>query len=44
MDVLRDANVRGYVVGATNILFKQKKNLADVLIEVSSAPIYILIR
>lgn len=39
MDVLRDANVRGYVIGATNILFKQKKNLADVLIEVESAKI-----
>jgi hypothetical protein len=26
--------VRGYVVGATNVLFKQKKQLADVLVEV----------
>lgn len=34
MDVLRDPNVRGYVIGATNVLFKQKKNLADILVEV----------
>jgi hypothetical protein len=26
--------VRGYLVGATNVLFKQKKQLADVLVEV----------
>ncbi len=35
MDVLLDPNVRGYVIGATNVLFKQKKHLADVLVEVS---------
>lgn len=34
MDVLLDRNVRGYVLGATNVLFKQKKNLADILVEV----------
>lgn len=34
MDVLLDPNVRGYVVGATNVLFKQKKHLADILVEV----------
>ncbi|XP_063233303.1 late secretory pathway protein AVL9 homolog [Bacillus rossius redtenbacheri] len=34
LDLLSDVNVRGYVVGATNILFKQKKQLADVLVEV----------
>jgi hypothetical protein len=34
MDILTDPNVRGYVIGASNILFKQKKNLADVIIEV----------
>ncbi|CAG2054931.1 unnamed protein product, partial [Timema podura] len=33
LDLLSDVNVRGYVVGATNVLFKQKKQLADVLIE-----------
>lgn len=35
MDLLGDKNVRGYVVGATNVLFKQKKQLIDVLIEAS---------
>lgn len=34
MDILTDPNVRGYVIGASNILFKQKKNLADVIVEV----------
>ncbi|XP_063972057.1 late secretory pathway protein AVL9 homolog [Diachasmimorpha longicaudata] len=33
LDLLGDTNVRGYIVGATNILFKQKKQLIDVLIE-----------
>lgn len=36
MDVLTDPNIRGYVVGATNVLFKQKKNLADVIIELET--------
>lgn len=39
MDLLTDANVRGYVIGATNVLFKQKKHLTDVLIEVDTAKI-----
>lgn len=39
MDVLLDPNVRGYVIGATNILFKQKKHLADILVEVDTAKI-----
>jgi len=34
MDILTDPSVRGYVIGASNILFKQKKNLADVIVEV----------
>ena len=34
MDVLLDPNVRGYMIGATNVLFKQKKNIADILVEV----------
>ncbi|XP_066991513.2 late secretory pathway protein AVL9 homolog isoform X2 [Anabrus simplex] len=37
LDLLSDVNVRGYVVGATNVLFKQKKQLADVLVEVEGA-------
>ncbi|XP_011297232.1 late secretory pathway protein AVL9 homolog [Fopius arisanus] len=39
LDLLGDTNVRGYIVGATNILFKQKKQLIDVLIEVESGRI-----
>ncbi|XP_014241990.1 late secretory pathway protein AVL9 homolog [Cimex lectularius] len=36
MDVLTDPNIRGYLLGATNVLFKQKKNLADVVIELEN--------
>uniref|UniRef100_A0A8D8Q2P0 Late secretory pathway protein AVL9 homolog n=1 Tax=Cacopsylla melanoneura TaxID=428564 RepID=A0A8D8Q2P0_9HEMI len=39
MELLTDPNVRGYVVGATNVLFKQKKNIAEVLIEVDTGKI-----
>ncbi|KAK3093120.1 hypothetical protein FSP39_011330 [Pinctada imbricata] len=34
-DLLQDINVRGFVIGATNMLFTQKKHLSDVIIEVS---------
>lgn len=34
LDLLCDVNVRGYVVGATNILFKQKTQLYDVLVDI----------
>lgn len=37
MDLLFDVNVRGYIVGATNVLFKQKRQLMDVLVEVENA-------
>ncbi|KAJ9588725.1 hypothetical protein L9F63_017983, partial [Diploptera punctata] len=36
LDLLSDVNVRGYLVGATNVLFKQKKQLVDVLVELNS--------
>lgn len=36
MDLLNDLNVRGYVVGATNVLFKQKRQLYDILIDIES--------
>lgn len=39
IDLLGDVNVRGYIVGATNVLFKQKRQLADVLIEIEGARI-----
>ena len=35
-DLLNDVNVRGFVIGATNILFRQKLHLTDVVIEVMS--------
>ncbi|XP_077279126.1 late secretory pathway protein AVL9 homolog [Temnothorax americanus] len=39
LDLLGDINVRGYIVGATNVLFKQKKQLIDVLVEVENTRI-----
>lgn len=36
MDLLNDVNVRGYIVGATNVLFKQKRQLYDVLIDIET--------
>ncbi len=33
-DILQDPNVRGFVVGASNILYKQKRNAVDVITEV----------
>lgn len=32
-DLLGDVNVRGFVIGATNALFKQKKHMIDVIVE-----------
>lgn len=34
LDLLVDVNVRSYVVGATNILFKQKRQLYDILVDI----------
>lgn len=39
MDLLTDVNVRGYVVGATNVLFKQKRQLYDILIDIDASRI-----
>ncbi|KOX71463.1 Late secretory pathway protein AVL9 like protein [Melipona quadrifasciata] len=39
LDLLADINVRGYIVGATNVLFKQKKQLIDVLVEIENTRI-----
>nr|CAH7757011.1 unnamed protein product [Callosobruchus chinensis] len=36
LDLLSDVNVRSYVVGTTNILFKQKRQLYDVLVDIDS--------
>ena len=35
-DILQDVNARGFAVGATNILFKQKRHLLDAIIEVNT--------
>lgn len=39
LDLLNDMKVRGYVVGATNILFKQKRQLSDVLVDIENMKI-----
>lgn len=39
MDMLSDPSVTGYLIGTSNILFQQKKNLADVLIDVENGQI-----
>ncbi|XP_071948472.1 late secretory pathway protein AVL9 homolog [Antedon mediterranea] len=41
-DLLQDINVRCFVVGATNILFKQKKHLHDVIVEPDEGKMMIL--
>lgn len=39
MDLLTDPSVKGYIIGASNVLFQQKRNLADVMIDVENAVI-----
>ncbi|KAL1495065.1 hypothetical protein ABEB36_010542 [Hypothenemus hampei] len=39
LDLLSDVNVRSYVVGATNVLFKQKKQLYDILVDIDGTRI-----
>ncbi|XP_066261043.1 late secretory pathway protein AVL9 homolog [Euwallacea similis] len=39
LDLLADVNVRSYVVGATNVLFKQKRQLYDVMVDVDGGRI-----
>ncbi|XP_076266193.1 late secretory pathway protein AVL9 homolog isoform X1 [Rhynchophorus ferrugineus] len=34
LDLLVDVNVRSYIVGATNVLFKQKRQLYDILVDI----------
>ncbi|XP_071156879.1 late secretory pathway protein AVL9 homolog isoform X1 [Mytilus edulis] len=38
-DLLNDVNIRGFVIGATNILFRQKRHLTDAVVEVSEEKI-----
>lgn len=37
MDLLSDPSVLGYIIGTSNILFQQKRQLIDVLIDVENA-------
>ena len=39
IDVITDKSHNGFVVGASNVLFQQKKNLVDVLIDVPNQTI-----
>lgn len=39
MDLLTDPSVKGYIIGASNVLFQQKRQLADVMVDVESAVI-----
>lgn len=39
MDLLTDASVKGYIIGTSNILFRQKRQLFDVLIDVEMVSI-----
>ncbi|KFB37255.1 AGAP000251-PA-like protein [Anopheles sinensis] len=42
MDLLSDPAVKGYIVGASNVLFQHKRQLADVMIDVEAAIIDVL--
>lgn len=42
MDLLTDPSVIGYFIGTSNILFQQKRNLADILIDTESMQMDIL--
>lgn len=39
MDLLTDPSVKGYIIGASNVLFQQKRQLADVMVDVENAMI-----
>lgn len=39
LDLIADKSVRGFVIGATNVLFKQKRHLADVLVDMEAGTI-----
>ncbi|XP_030846183.1 late secretory pathway protein AVL9 homolog [Strongylocentrotus purpuratus] len=41
-DMLQDVNVRSFVIGATNALFKHHKHLMDVIVEVEEGKVTIL--
>ncbi|KAL5275565.1 AVL9 family protein [Megaselia abdita] len=37
MDLLSDTSVLSYIIGTSNVLFQQKKNLADILVDIENA-------
>ncbi|XP_058818712.1 late secretory pathway protein AVL9 homolog [Topomyia yanbarensis] len=39
MDLLTDPSVKGYIIGASNVLFQQKRHLADVMVDVEGTVI-----
>ncbi|XP_013409171.1 late secretory pathway protein AVL9 homolog isoform X2 [Lingula anatina] len=41
LDLLEEVNVRSFVIGATNVLFRQKKHLTDVIVETEESKITI---
>lgn len=41
LDLLKDPSVRGFLAGATNVLFKQKRNLVDAIVEIDDSKIEI---
>lgn len=40
--LLSDVTVRGFVAGATNILFRQQRHLSDAIVEVSPVCVKLL--
>ncbi|XP_005106698.1 late secretory pathway protein AVL9 homolog [Aplysia californica] len=40
-DILTDVNIRSFVIGATNVLFKQRRQLIDAVIEVDDGKVEI---
>lgn len=42
LDVISDTRVRSFIIGATNFLFKQRRELFDVIIEIDGAKIDII--
>lgn len=42
LDILSDSRVKSFVIGATNYLFKQKRNLFDVVVELDGAKVDIV--
>lgn len=41
LDLLADARIKGYVIGATNFLFKQKRDMYDVIVDMEENNIII---